>query len=73
MAISDDNRRRPGGPSLSSPSVRRETVGIIGAIMLMVAILVGLWLYAGGVLHGAYRAADGHPKAEESLTAREPH
>ena len=72
MAISDDNRGRPGGPSLSSPSVRRETVGIIGAIMLMVAILVGLWLYAGGVLHGAYRAADG-PKAEESLTAREPH
>ncbi len=34
----------------------------IGAIMLMVAILMGLWLYAGGVLHGAYRA-DG-PKAE---------
>jgi hypothetical protein len=71
MAISDDNRRRPGGPSLFSPSVRRETVGIVGAIMLMVAILVGLWLYAGGVLQGAYRA-DG-PKAEESLTAREPH
>ena len=72
MAISDHNRSRPGGPSLN-PSVQRETVGIIGAIMLMLAILVGLWLYAGGVLHGAYRAADGHPKAEESLTAREPH
>ncbi len=72
MAISDDSRRRPGGPSLSNPSVRRETVGIIGAIMLMIAILVGLWMYTGGVLHGAYRAADG-PKAEELLTAREPH
>ena len=72
MAISEDNRRRPGGPSLSSPFVRRETVGIVGAIMLMVAILAGLWWYAGGVLHGAYRAADG-PKAEVLLTAREPH
>ncbi len=35
MAISDHSRGRPGSPLLSNPSVRRETVGIIGAIMLM--------------------------------------